>query len=147
MRLLPPLVAGAVLICLVAHDATAGAGQDKWWQDPVIQRELALTADQVRTLDRLFASTHAEQRRLGKALAELEKSLQHAMATADVDDVNLARAVDELEAVRARRNTTRTLMLFRMYRTLTPAQRQRLRTIQKGSERPRRAAEAPASPF
>ena len=133
MRLLPRLVAGIVLICIFEQDASARPGQDKWWQDPAIQQELALTAEQVRTL--------------GKALARLERSLQHAIAAADLDDEGLGHAVDEVEAMRAKRNTTRTLMLYRMYRTLSPEQRQQLRARQKVGEHRRRASDLPAGLF
>jgi len=147
MRLLPRLVAGIVLVCIFEQDASARPGQDKWWQDPAIQQELALTAEQVRTLEWLFASTQMEQRSLGKALARLERSLQHAIAAADLDDEGLGHAVDEVEAMRAKRNTTRALRLYRMYRTLSPEQRQQLRAIQKVGERRRRASDLPAGLF
>ena len=147
MRLLPPLAAGIVLICIFEQDAAARPGQDKWWQDPAIQQELALTAEQVRTLEWLFASTQMEQRSLGKALARLERSLQQAIAVADLDDEGLGHAVDEVEAMRAKRNTTRTLMLYRMYRILSQEQRQQLKAMQKVDERRRRASDLPAGLF
>lgn len=145
MTRLPPLVACTVLVCAVTQHAAAGPGQDAWWQDPATQRDLTLTTTQVSAIERLFASTLAEQRRLGKALARLEQNLQQAIAADALDEAALTRTVDELEAMRAKRNATRTLMLFRMYRTLSPTQRLRLREIQRVGARARRREDSPSA--
>jgi len=130
-RRLPVVAAGAVLICLVAqHAVAADADEYRWWRDSTIQQALTLTAAQVKTLERLFASTQAEQRRLGKALDLLESRMEQAIAPAALDELRWRSAVDELEEMQAKRNASRTLMLFRMYRTLSPEQRRRMREMQ-----------------
>lgn len=136
----PPAVAvGAMLICLVAVDAVAlHAEEYKWWRDPTVQQELGLTAAQVRSLERVFASTQAEQRRIGKALGQMESRWQQEVVLAELDEFGLVALVDKMEAMRANRNATRTLMLSRMYRTLSPEQRLRLRDIHEARERVRR---------
>jgi len=135
-RWLPVVAAGAVLICLVAlHAVATEADEYRWWRDPTVQQELSLTAAQVKILEGLFASTQAEQRRLGNALDLLESRTEQAIGPAALDELRWRSAVDELEAMRAKRNASRSLMLFKMYRTLSPEQRRRMREMQTTGER------------
>jgi Spy/CpxP family protein refolding chaperone len=92
----------------------------------MVQRELALTADQVKKLEMVFVSTVAERRKLRRELDRLERLVGQIIARADLDESRASAWIEKLEAARAKRNAARTLMLFRMYRILTPKQRQGL---------------------
>jgi Spy/CpxP family protein refolding chaperone len=51
----------------------------------------------------------------------------------EVTDLQIEALVDRAETIRMRRNVARTMLLFRMYRTLTPHQRRLLSIIRSGS--------------
>jgi Spy/CpxP family protein refolding chaperone len=48
------------------------------------------------------------------------------MARPDASEAETLRLAEKVESVRARRNVARTMMLVRMFRVLTPAQRRAL---------------------
>jgi Spy/CpxP family protein refolding chaperone len=135
-RLVRQLFACGVLVTIAGQACTPTRAQAyRWWQDEVVQRELALTADQVKGLETVFASTLAERRQLRRQLDRLEAFVQRTIARADLEESEVSELIDELETTRAKRNAARTLMLFRMYRILSPEQRERLRRMQNGGTR------------
>jgi Spy/CpxP family protein refolding chaperone len=92
----------------------------------MVQRELTLTADQVKKLEMVFVSTLAERQKLRRELDRLEEQVGQIIARADLDESRASEWIEQLVSARAKRNAARTLMLFKMYRILTPKQRQGL---------------------
>jgi Spy/CpxP family protein refolding chaperone len=139
MRLAVRLIVVGVVVSAAPVVVMARGQEGKWWRDADIQRELALSAAQVDVLERIFASTLVEQRKLWRAVARLDRNVQATIATGDVDDATLRLAIDELGTARARLNTLRAMTLLHMYRTLSPTQRRRLPWLHEpghGGERP-----------
>jgi Spy/CpxP family protein refolding chaperone len=111
------------------------APRSKWWHQADVQRALRLTPAQVRSLESAFQETFPQRRALGRELETMDRTLQSAILSGDVDDATLARLSARTERVRAKRYVARTLMLVKMYRVLTPEQRGRLHDMTRGSAR------------
>jgi Spy/CpxP family protein refolding chaperone len=93
-----------------------------WWRSPDTQRQLALSRAQVNALERIFRATHRQRLALSEALARAEREFARAV---EADDESLAvAAAERVRKARVARNTERMMMLVRMYRVLTPRQRQ-----------------------
>ena len=111
----------------VASAVSSFAGQSQWWNSPGVQRDLALTNEQVAKIDALFRSDLSERRRIAGEQEKLERRLEAMMCTGDADDATALLLVDQGVAKQAERHVRRTQMLVRMYRVLTARQREALR--------------------
>jgi Spy/CpxP family protein refolding chaperone len=130
-----------VTACLALGAARAAAQVDpprrgKWWQDQHTQREFDLTQSQVDAIERIFQDKLQDRIRLRQELVALEARWQDALTRGEIDDDEAEKLIDKVEEARMRRNTARTLVLFQIYRVLTPEQRVKLRESQRLS-RPR----------
>jgi Spy/CpxP family protein refolding chaperone len=114
------LLASALLVLLAWQAAAAEAV--KWWTAPDIQARLQLTPRQVAELNRIFDETLSERLASRERLVKLEAALSRLMARPDTREAEALKLVERVEALRARRNVSRTMMLVRMSRVLTPSQ-------------------------
>ena len=123
----------AALITLVVAAATAlaAAGEQShrrhgWWQSTDVKALLDLTDEESATLDTIYRKAlpklHESMRRLN---AE-ESTLSGLVGNMDIEEIDVTRQIDRMEATRSELSKTRILMLFRMYRVLTEDQRTRL---------------------
>jgi Spy/CpxP family protein refolding chaperone len=117
------------LLCPGAADAE-DQPRARWWLDPGVQRELALTEGQVQALQRTFERDLPARRALRRELNRLDSKLQQLLERAVDDDNVIERFSARVEQVRAKRNVRRTLILLEMYKVLTPAQRVALSRLQ-----------------
>ena len=108
---------------VVMGTSTLHAAKPQWWRSVVVQRELHLTAAQIARIDEIFRSELFERRRLAREQEALETRLNAVLRDGLVDDDAVSKLVDDVTQAQARRNVSRTLMLFRIYRVLTPEQR------------------------
>ena len=102
------------------HAAKAKA---KWWRNPELRAEFAITDAQSAELDRIFHSFYAS---LKSGMADVDryhKDVSKIMAEGSSSEVDVLHAIDKLEAAKASLSRTRMLMLYRMYRLLSPDQR------------------------
>lgn len=120
------MVLGAVALT-VASALSSFAGQAQWWNSPDVQRDLALTKQQVAKIDAIFRSDLPERRRIAGEQEQLERRLEAMLCADDADDMTALLLVDQVVAKQAERHARRTQMLVRMYRALTPRQREALR--------------------
>ncbi len=119
----------AVLLVAGAAPVAAGADAVKWWTMRDVQSRLQLTPKQVAKLDRIFDETLAERLASRERLVRLEDALSRLMAQADAGEAETLALVEKVEALRARRNVARTMMLVRMSRVLTKVQRRALEAM------------------
>ena len=131
----------AVLLVSTAGPAAAGAEAVKWWTMRDVQARLQLTPKQVAKLNRIFDETLEERLASRERLVKLEGALSRLMAQADAGEAETLALVEQVEAHRARRNVARTMMLVRMSRVLTPAQRRGLDAMSRPAP-PRQPAPA-----
>lgn len=101
----------------------------EWWNDAEVQKELGLTADKVKHINDFYVRRNSE---LGPIVHEWQKQWT------ELDKMTRERVVDEstyqlqvmrVEQARSRLSESRTVMLYRMYRTLSPEQHQKLQDI------------------
>jgi Spy/CpxP family protein refolding chaperone len=105
-----------------AAEAAAKA-KAKWWRSPALRAEFAITDAQSTELDQIFHSFYAS---LKSGMADVEryhKDVSKMMAEGSSSEVDVLHAIDKLEAAKASLSRTRMLMLYRMYRVLSPDQR------------------------
>lgn len=124
--------------------AAAGPGsagpseRHKWWLSPEVKAEIALTEQQSQDLEAVFQAVAPTLRTSWHDLERAEREVSRLMKEGTADEVKVAAAIDRAESARATLNRTRTLMLFRMYRTLTPEQREKLSSYHQRRDHERR---------
>lgn len=106
--------------------ATDGPKPSKWWQSPVCKSRVGLTEAQAAEIERIFQSVRDELRAEKAELEKQEAALSRLLAESNGDEAVVVRTVDRVEAARSALAKTRTLMLYRMHRLLSPEQRARL---------------------
>ena len=99
----------------------ASAQGFKWWQSDTFVRGLRLTQEQSTKIEGIFQHTlpalRKEKDALDKAQADFNQMVEAS------DDAQVMAQVGVVEAARSELNKSRTMMLLRMRRVLTPDQR------------------------
>jgi Spy/CpxP family protein refolding chaperone len=110
-----------------------------WWRDAQFQKDLSLSTEQSSRIESVFQSTIPQLREKKAELDQQEAELSRLIA-ANVDEAQVIKQVDRVEAIRASLNKTRTLMLLHIRQVLTPEQRVKLNQLheqwQKDHQRP-----------
>jgi Spy/CpxP family protein refolding chaperone len=96
-----------------------------------VQRLLNLTKAQVERLDVVFEKGRPERLALRRKIAEMDRLLRRVLMRGNAEDTTVKRLSEQVEALRAQHNVSRTLMQFAMYRRLTPEQRSTLTQLQR----------------
>jgi Spy/CpxP family protein refolding chaperone len=126
----------AVVFGLAAETADAGQHKAKWWRSEVYQRELGLTVDQVTRIEHTFQESWPSLQESKKELDRLETELSQVIADGTAEESRVLRMIDRVEATRSTLARTRALMLYRIHRVLSPAQRARLKALHEEQNRP-----------
>jgi Spy/CpxP family protein refolding chaperone len=127
------LVLGAGLAAAEVR-ASQAQPQFAWWRSDEFKKELALSADQIARIDKIFESTRPELRQEMDELGRYDMKLQKLIETS-TDEALLARQIDRVETARANLNKTRSLMITRMRLVLNADQRVRLKSLYERWER------------
>lgn len=114
-----------------------GSPRHRWWQSEPIRQELGLTDRQSAEIGGIFEDTVPRLRAGKRRLDELEASLSALIAAPQSDEEEVSRLIDRVEAARSEINKTRTLMLYRMHRVLSPDQRVRMKALHERWEKER----------
>jgi periplasmic protein CpxP/Spy len=123
------VVAVAVVGATVLAARPASAQGFKWWQSDTFTRELGLTADQSSKIEAIFQATVPVLRRQKDALDKAEADFNQTIEASD--DAQVMAQVGVVEAARSELNKSRTMMLLRMRRVLTPDQRVKFVMLQQ----------------
>jgi Spy/CpxP family protein refolding chaperone len=136
LRRLAPVIAVATVSALGALPVVASdqAQPRSWWKSDEFKAALGLTADQSARIDSIFQTTLPELRQDMDELDRLENRLSR-LIESDAEETEIARHIDRVEMARANVNKTRSLMLVRMRRVLTPEQRVRMKTLEQEHKR------------
>lgn len=123
---------GVVLAVVVAANVWAEAGAQgrrphRWWQSGEVTALLDLSGRQAADLDRIYRDTLPKMHESYHRLKAEERTLSQMIATMQVEEIDVTRQIDRVEAARSELSKTRTLMVFRMYRVLDPTQRAALK--------------------
>lgn len=112
--------------------APARIDSARWWYSSRVARALGLSAAQTAQIQDIFASAQPEWLNRQAAFKIAERRFSSAMES-DVTEDELDAACSAATDAEAARNKVRTLMLYRIYRVLTPTQRERLDALSLGS--------------
>ena len=123
------VVAVAVVGATVLAARPASAQGFKWWQSDTFTRELGLTTDQSSKIEAIFQATVPVLRRQKDALDKAEADFNQTIEASD--DAQVMAQVGVVEAARSELNKSRTMMLLRMRRVLTPDQRVKFVMLQQ----------------
>lgn len=118
---IPAVLLAATASIVLALDAHA-AQRFKWWQSGEVQEEVGLTAEQQADLEAIFQAIRPELRELMQRLEREEDELSRIMHAMQAEEWEVGLQIDKVEAARSVLSKTRTLMLYRMHRTLTDEQ-------------------------
>ena len=116
----------AVLSLAVAAEATQ---RFKWWQSAEVASEIGLTEDQGADIEAIFQFLRPKLRELAHRLHREEDELTAIMHAMQAEEWEVALQIDKVEAARSALSKTRTLMLYRMHRTLTAEQSEALHAM------------------
>lgn len=125
-----------------ATGSETGKSSSKWWHNPVCKTRVGLTDGQTAEIERIFLSVREELRAEKNVLEKQEAALSRLLTDSTADEAIVVRTIDRVEAARSALAKTRTLMLYRMHRLLSPEQRVRLEAFER--EQARTADSAPA---
>ena len=116
----------AVLSSAVAAEATQ---RFKWWQSHEVASEIGLTDEQGADIEAIFQSLRPKLRELAHRLRREEDELTAIMHAMQAEEWEVALQIDKVEAARGALSKTRTLMLYRMHRTLSADQMEALHAM------------------
>ncbi len=124
----------SLLVALVVASAAAPLEADaqsrerhRWWQSEEVTALLDLSGEQAADLDRIYRRSLPKMHESYHRLNAEERTLSWMIANMQVEEIDITRQIDRVEAARSELSKTRTLMVFRMYRVLNPAQRAALK--------------------
>ena len=122
------LVALVVAGAATPLDADAQSRQrHRWWQSEEVTALLDLSGRQAADLDRIYQRSLPKMHESYHRLHAEERTLSRMIANMQVEETDVTRQIDRVEAARSELSKTRTLMVFRMYRVLNPGQRAALK--------------------
>lgn len=109
-----------------------------WWKAADTRAELGISDKQSKEVDEVFQAALPSLRAAKEELDKLDELVARTMkeGTADITTVKLQ--VGQAEQARAKLATTRTMMLYRMHRLLSPEQRVKLNAMFERREAERR---------
>ncbi len=113
--------AAVVVGAAVLWAPPASAQGFKWWQSDTFVRGLGLTQEQSTKIEGIFQHTVPVLRKQKDALDKAEADFNQMVEASD--DAQVMAQVGVVEAARSELNKSRTMMLLRMRRVLTPDQR------------------------
>ena len=124
----------AALVAIVAAGVwlwttPASAQGFKWWQSDTFRHGLGLTQDQSARIEDIFQQSLSGLRKQKAALDKAEADFNQMVEASD--DAQVMAQVGVVEAARSELNKSRTMMLLRMRRVLTPDQRVTFVTLQQ----------------
>ena len=135
------------LVVVTATTVTAAGEQGRrphrWWQSDEVRTLIELTDTQSAALDKIYRKTLPKQRESMRRLNAEERILSQLVGDMDVEEIDVTRQIDRVEAARSELSKSRILMVFRMHRILTERQRDTLdewmkrKPDEKGSARSR----------
>jgi len=93
-----------------------------WWIDPERRQQLAITDAQSKQVEEIWQKSLPELRKFRDQLISLDEQVSK-MVQDGAPEAAVTGLVEQTENTRAQANKARTLMIYRMYKVLTPDQR------------------------
>jgi len=128
--------AAILTVVAVLWGSQAAAQGFKWWQSDTFIKGLGLTQEQSTKIEAVFQKTVPALRQQKDALDKAEADFNQMVEASD--DAQVMAQVTVVEAARSELNKSRTMMLLRMRRVLTPDQRVKFVMLQQQTRNNRR---------
>jgi Spy/CpxP family protein refolding chaperone len=93
-----------------------------WWSDPQLRQQLAVTDLQSKQVEEIWQKTLPELRKFRDQLMSLDEQVSK-MVQDGAPEASVIALVEQTENTRAQANKARTVMIYRMFKLLTPDQR------------------------
>ena len=122
-------VAAILTVAAVLWGSQASAQGFKWWQSDTFIKGLGLTQEQSTKIEAIFQKTVPVLRQQKDAFDKSEADFNQMVEASD--DAQVMAQVSVVEAARSELNKSRTMMLLRMRRVLTPDQRVKFVMLQQ----------------
>lgn len=135
--MLMKLAAGVVTVVFLAGTASWAQPPKPWWKDEREKAELRLGEDQASRVDAIFQESWPKLRESYDVLNKSEAQLDALIKRKETSEADVVRQLEQVKEARGEVNKNRTLMLYRMYRILSPEQLVKLEEIRKRHERSR----------
>ncbi|MPZ18694.1 MAG: periplasmic heavy metal sensor [Luteitalea sp.] len=134
--------------CALPEHPAAGALEEKqarkWWRWDLCQAEIGLTDKQSDKLEGIFQSLLPDLHRLKEDLDQRETHLS-TLLVEGTKEAKVREAIDHVEESRSELGRTRALMLYRMYKVLSPDQRRKLKAFWERREKEQESSQDPPS--
>lgn len=132
------LVLAGIALAIGPSPAHAGDERQKWWFSDWARTDLKLTDQQARDIEAVFQfmlpRMRAEKEHLDSENAALSK-----LMVEGASEKAIGSAIERVEAARGAASKTRTWMLVRIFRVLTPEQRVKLQAKHEQRDAERRS--------
>lgn len=122
-----------------AADKDHPAPRPKWWIDPKLRAEFAVTDQQSAAVEKIWNATAPGLSDLRDKLKKLEETLSQ-MTDSNADETAVIAQIAIVEATRSELNKGRTLMIYRMNKLLTADQRAKVKKMYEPREPNRRGS-------
>jgi Spy/CpxP family protein refolding chaperone len=122
----PACLLAALWLLYAPGLAGQGPAEGKWWKRPRIAKQLALSAEQVGQLEKIFARSKPKLIDLRADFEKKQFDYDQAMQNDDVDREALEAKIEAREQARAALQKELALMELDMKKVLTPEQREKL---------------------
>jgi Spy/CpxP family protein refolding chaperone len=116
----------------------------EWWNDAEVQKELGLAPDKVRKITDIYAARTAQTTPLREEFTREMAELDQITRARTVDETAYAVKVAKVEFLRSELNKSRTVMLYRLFRELSPEQYRKLQDIRDRRDQNRGRGGSPA---
>lgn len=107
---------------------STGGGWE-WWNDARVQKEIGLSADKARIINDIYAKRNESLKALREEFVREFNELDQITRARTVDEGTYAVKVTRVESLRSELSKSRTVMLYRLFRELTPEQYRKLQDI------------------
>ncbi len=104
-------------------------GPWKWWNDASVQKELGLSAEKSKEIDNFFEKRSKDLKPMADEFERQRQELDNMTRAAVADESVYALQVLRFESLQARLRESRTMMLYRMFRSLQPDQYKKLQDL------------------
>ena len=125
-RLAAAFIAITTCVFVSAAAAQEPDRQEPWWRSPAVRSQIALTSEQAERIEAIYRESLPDRRRLRQQATSLRNQVVGLLAIGTMSEAQAVPLISRLYAVDKQRNVARTMMLVRMRRVLTPAQRHQL---------------------
>lgn len=112
-------------------------GPWEWWNDAKVQKELGLVPEKVWRINDIYTRRSEQLRPLRDEFTKELAMLDKVTRARTVDEATYTLQVTKVEGLRSELSKSRTVMLYSLFRELSPEQYRKLQDVRDRRERDR----------